>query len=107
MFFSKGSHFPKDAVLVRDVRIDHTALNSWVAKHSPLVAARDRSKKRPTLKSWRMDETYLRVRGKWKYLFRAVDKAGNTLYLCGLSDGIVRQPPDSLPKRYPPTEFQN
>ncbi|WP_366524155.1 DDE-type integrase/transposase/recombinase [uncultured Ruegeria sp.] len=54
-----------------------------------------------------MDETYLRVRGKWKYLFRAVDKAGNTLYLCGLSDGIVRQPPDSLPKRYPPTEFQN
>ncbi len=63
----------------RGVRVDHATLIRWVVTYSPLIAARAQSKKRPTLKSWRMDETYLRVRGKWVYLYRAVDKAGNTL----------------------------
>ena len=96
MIFMKGCHFPKDAVLYavyfylrytvsyRDleeimVRVDHARLNRWVVKYSPIVAARAQSKKRPTQSSWRMDETYIRVRGKWMYLYRAVDKAGNTL----------------------------
>ena len=96
MISLKGCHFPKDAVLYavyfylrytvsyRDleeimVRVDHARLNRWVVKYSPIVAARAQSKKRPTQSSWRMDETYIRVRGKWMYLYRAGDKAGNTL----------------------------
>ncbi len=63
----------------RSVQVDHATLNWWVVKYSPMVAARAQLKKRPTLNSWRMDEAYIRVRGKWMYLFRAVDKTGNTL----------------------------
>ncbi|WP_171233338.1 IS6 family transposase [Ruegeria sp. HKCCA4812] len=95
----KDCHFPKDVVLYavffylrynvsyrdleeimaeRGVSVDHATLNRWVVKYSPMIAARAQSKKRPTQKSWRMDETYLRVRGKWVYLYRANDKAANT-----------------------------
>jgi putative transposase len=63
----------------RGVHVDHATLNRWVVKYSPMIAARAQSKKRPTLSSWRIDETYVRVRGKWMYFYRAVDKAGNTL----------------------------
>ncbi len=100
MISLKGSHFPRDAVLYavyfhlrytvsyrdleeimaeRGVSVDHATLNRWFVKFSPLVAARAQLKKHPTQKSWSMDETYIRVRGKWTYLYRAVDKAGNTL----------------------------
>ncbi|MTI02006.1 IS6 family transposase [Roseibium sp. RKSG952] len=48
----------------------------WVKRYSPLVPARVQSKKQPTLKSWPFNENYLRVLGKRKYLYRAVDKAG-------------------------------
>ncbi len=63
----------------RGVQVDHATLNRWVLKHAPIVGARAQSKKRPTQSSWRMDETYICVCGKWMYLYRAVDKAGNTL----------------------------
>jgi len=63
----------------RGVQVDPATLNRWVAKYSPLITSRAQSKKRPTSKSWGMDETYLSVRGKWMYLYRAVEKAGNTL----------------------------
>ncbi len=100
MISLKGCHFPKDAVLYavyfylrytvsyrdleeimaeRGVQVDHATLNRWVVKYSSMIAASAQSKKRPTLSSWRMDETYIRVRGQWMYLYRAVDKAGNTL----------------------------
>ncbi|MCG7522339.1 IS6 family transposase [Ruegeria sp. Ofav3-42] len=100
MISLKGCHFPKDAVLYavyfylrytvsyrdleeimaeRGVQVDHATLNRWVVKYSPMIAVSAQSKKRPTLNSWRMDETYVRVRGNWMYLYRAVDKAGNTL----------------------------
>ncbi|MBX2839448.1 MAG: IS6 family transposase [Gammaproteobacteria bacterium] len=92
MISLKGRHFPKDAVLYavyfRDleeimakhgVQVDHATLNRWVVKYSPMIAVKAQSKKGPTLSSWRMDETYIRVRGKWMYLYRAVDKVGDTL----------------------------
>jgi transposase-like protein len=52
----------------------------WVQKFAPqLEAAFRKGKKRPVGKSWRMDETYIKVKGQWKYLYRAVDKEGQTI----------------------------
>jgi transposase-like protein len=47
--------------------------------YTPLLEKTFRQHKRPVGKSWRMDETYLKVKGAWKYLYRAVDKQGNTV----------------------------
>lgn len=63
----------------RGVIVDHATLNRWVVKFAPLIAASAQSRKRPTAKSWRMDETYIKVKGKWTYLYRAVDRDGQTL----------------------------
>jgi putative transposase len=62
----------------RGVRADHVTLNRWVAKYSPLIATA-RRRKAPTDHSWRMDETYIKVKGQWVYLYRAVEKLGKTL----------------------------
>ncbi len=59
----------EEIIAERGVLVDHATLNRWVVKYSPVVAARAKSKKRPTQNSWRMDETYVRVRGKWMYLY--------------------------------------
>ncbi|MFC0202608.1 IS6 family transposase, partial [Paracoccus rhizosphaerae] len=63
----------------RGVRVDHATLNRWVVRFAPLIAAEAQIRKGPTAVSWRMDETYIKVKGKWTYLYRAVDRDGNTL----------------------------
>ena len=63
----------------RGVQVDHATLNRWVVKYSPDIAKRVQFKKSLTAGSWRMDETYIKVKGKWMYLYRAVDKHGKTL----------------------------
>ena len=96
----KGSHCPKSVILYavffyvryglsyrdleeimaeRGVKIDHSTLNRWVVKFSPLIAANAQARKKQTAASWRMDETYIKVRGTWTYLYRAVDRDGQTL----------------------------
>jgi transposase-like protein len=54
-------------------------VHRWVIKLVPLFEKAFRRHKRPVGKSWRMDETYVKVKGQWKYLYRAVDKQGNTV----------------------------
>src|ERR1700691_4150148 len=63
----------------RGVEVDHSTLNRWVLKYVPLLEAQFRTRKRPVGSSWRLDETYVRVKGVWKYLYRAVDKTGATV----------------------------
>ncbi|MFM0088875.1 IS6 family transposase [Paraburkholderia sediminicola] len=63
----------------RDIGVDHSTVHSWVIKLLPLFEKTFRKHKRPVGKSWRVDETYIKVKGSWKYLYRAVDKAGNTI----------------------------
>lgn len=96
----KGVHYPKSVILhavffylryavsyrdleeilaERGVKVDHATLNRWVVKFAPLIAARAQAKKRRTAPSWRMDETYIKVKGRWTYLYRAVDRDGQTL----------------------------
>ncbi len=96
----KGSHFEKEIILwgvrwyvayplscrqleemmeERGVSVDHATLNRWVLKYAPELEKQFRHRKRAVGSSWRMDETYVRVKGQWKYLYRAVDKAGQTV----------------------------
>ncbi|WP_282611285.1 IS6 family transposase [Pelagibius sp. Alg239-R121] len=96
----KGHQFPKDVILhavffyvrysisyrdleeiltERGMNVDHATLNRRVVKFSPLVAVEVHKRKQSTANSWRMDETYIKVRGQWMYLYRAVDRDGKTL----------------------------
>jgi putative transposase len=63
----------------RGVQVDHSSLNRWVIKYTPALDKAFRQRKGSVGISWRMDETYIRVKGQWKYLYRAVDKAGHTV----------------------------
>ena len=63
----------------RGVDVHHTSIYRWVMKFSPVLEARFRKHKMPVNVSWRMDETYIKVKGKWKYLYRTVDKNGDTI----------------------------
>jgi len=96
----KGSHFEREVILwgvrwyvayplryrqveemmqERGVEVDHSTLNRWVIKYGPLLDRQFCERKRLVGSSWRMDETYVRIKGAWKYLYRAVDKAGATV----------------------------
>jgi putative transposase len=63
----------------RGVAVDHSTLNRWVIKYAPEVEKAFRRWQRPVGRSWRMDETYVTIKGKWAYLYRAVDKEGHTV----------------------------
>ena len=54
-------------------------LQRWVYKFTPLMEGTFRKRKKQVGKSWKMDETYIKVKGEWMYLYRAVDKEGNTV----------------------------
>src|SRR5713226_3928080 len=96
----KGAHFPQDIILMgvrwylayplsyrhveelleeRGVPIDHATIQRWVVKYSPQLEAAFHRRKRSVWISWRMDETYIKVKGQWYYLYRAVDKTGQTI----------------------------
>nr|WP_181375585.1 IS6 family transposase [Polaromonas sp. E3S]AWD72112.1 transposase [Polaromonas sp. E3S] len=100
MLTAKGMRFPIDVILVcircyaayplsyrhleemmeeRGVFVDHSSINRWAIRFLPLLEKVFRKHKRPVGGSWRMDETYIKVKGVWKYLYRAVDKEGKTV----------------------------
>ena len=63
----------------RGVKVDHATVHRWALKMLPVLAAALRRRKLPVGASWRVDETYVPVGGQWKYLYRAVDKLGQTV----------------------------
>src|SRR5271155_1830972 len=64
----------------RGVSVDHSTIYRWVQRYAPQIEKRLHWHwRRPRSASWRVDETYVKVRGKWSYLYRAVDKLGNTI----------------------------
>jgi putative transposase len=96
----KGAHFPQDIILTgirwyvayplstrhveelmeeRGVEVDHSTINRWVIKYSPQLREAFHRRKRAVGRSWRMDETYIKIKGEWSYLYRAVDKSGQTI----------------------------
>ena len=92
-----GRHFPTDIIMQalryylayklsyreieemfaeRNIHFDHSTLNRWVIKYAPQLEAIFRKRKRRVSGSWRMDETYIKIKGRWVYYYRAVDKYG-------------------------------
>ena len=96
----KGAHFPPDIIVMgvrwyvayplsyrhveelmeeRGVPVDHATIQRWVVKYSPQLEEAFHRRKRPVWVSWRMDATYSKVKGHWYYLYRAVEKTGQTI----------------------------
>jgi transposase, IS6 family len=69
------------ALMLRDrgVAVDHTTIFRWIQVYAPELEKRIRPHLRPTDGSWRVDETYVKVKGRWTYLYRAVDSRGQTI----------------------------
>jgi IS6 family transposase len=63
----------------RGLEADHTTIWRWVQRYGPELEQRLRRHLKPTNKSWRVDETYIRVNGRWNYLYRAIDSTGATI----------------------------
>ena len=97
---TSGRHFSKDVILTtirwylrynlsyrdieeliaeRGIALDHSTLNRWVIRYTPGLVTNAQKHKRRVGVSWRFDETYIKVRGQWKYLYRGVDKDGDTI----------------------------
>ena len=96
----KGRHFQADIILIctrwylryslsyrdleemmieRGLSVDHTTIYRWVQRYAPEIDKRSRPYLKQTNDSWRVDETYVKVKGQWMYLYRATDSTGQTL----------------------------
>ncbi|MBV2145123.1 IS6 family transposase, partial [Falsochrobactrum sp. TDYN1] len=96
----KGRHFDKSVILLcvrwylayglslrnlkemmaeRGIALDHSTVHRWVLHFSPVLLERFNRKKRPITRKWNLDETYVKVKGEWLYLYRAIDNNGNTV----------------------------
>ena len=77
--FSLSYRDVEELLAERGLHADHVTVWRWVQRYAPEMERRLRSRLKATNDSWRVDETYIRVKGKWRYLYRAVDSTGATL----------------------------
>src|ERR1700687_5517500 len=77
----------------RGLEADHTTIWRWAQRYRPALEQRLGRHLKPTNKSWRVDETYIRVKGAWYYLYRAIDSTGATIdfLLSALRDAAAAQ----------------
>ena len=69
----------EEIMKMRGIQVDHSTIQRWVFKFSPLIEAQMKKRKNRVGVSWRMDETYIKVKGIWCYSYRAAAKSGNTV----------------------------
>src|ERR1700756_1235921 len=77
--FSLSYRDVEELLAERGVHADHVTVWRWVQRYAPELERRLRQRLKATNDSWRVDETYVRVKGKWLYLYRAVDFTGSTI----------------------------
>ena len=77
--FSLSYRDVEELLAERGLSVDHVTVWRWVQRYAPELERRLRRHLKPTNDSWRVDETYVRVKGKWAYLYRAVDSTGTTI----------------------------
>jgi transposase-like protein len=96
----KGRHFDRSVILLcvrwylayslslrdleemmaeRGISVDHTTIHRWTVYYAPLLLQQFNRRKRPVTGRWHVDETYIKVRGQWRYLYRAIDSNGDTV----------------------------
>jgi putative transposase len=96
----KGRHFDRSVILLcirwylaynlslrnleemmaeRGISVDHATIHRWVIRYSPELLKRFNARKRVVTSKWHVDETYIKVRGRWTYLYRAIDSNGDTV----------------------------
>ena len=96
----KGRHFDQSVILLcvrwylayslslrnleemtaeRGIGVDHATIHRWTVHYTPLLLEQFNRRKRPVTGRWHMDETYIKVRGQWRYLYRAIDSNGDTV----------------------------
>jgi putative transposase len=77
--FTLGYRDVEEIMKMRGVHVDHAIIQRWVYKFTPFIGLEMKKRKGRVGPSWRLDETYIKVKGIWCYLYRAVDKLGNTV----------------------------
>ena len=77
--FSLSYRDIEEILRIRGVDVDHATIQRWVFKFMPEIEIQMRRRKKVVGRRWRMDEMYIKVKGSWRYLYRAVDKDGNTI----------------------------
>jgi transposase-like protein len=96
----KGRHFDRSVILLcvrwylaynlslrnleemmaeRGISVDHATIHRWTVHYAPQLLEQFNLRKRAVSRKWHMDETYIKVRGQWKYLYRAIDSNGDTV----------------------------
>jgi transposase-like protein len=95
----KGRHFDRSVILLcvrwylaynlslrnleemaeRAISVDHATIHRWIVRYSPELLKRFNARKRAVTAKWHVDETYVKVRGQWRYLYRAIDSNGDTV----------------------------
>ena len=77
--FSLSYRDPEELLAERGIEVDHVSVYRWVLRFTPLLAEAARPSRHAVGTRWHLDETYIRVAGRWRYLYRAIDQFGQVI----------------------------